>query len=133
LKAEAASKLNNIDYSFMGQVSNKEVVSYYKNNHVDLFINVSESEGIPVSIMEVISFGIPVVATDVGGTSEIVEDGYNGLLITKDFSEEELTEIFVDAITGKININSYREGARKVWIDKYSCEKNYNEFYKKMN
>lgn len=133
LKAEAASKLNNIDYSFMGQVSNKEVVSYYENNHVDLFVNVSESEGIPVSIMEAISFGIPVVATDVGGTSEIVVDGYNGLLMNKNFNVEELTTIFLDAITGRINISSFREGARKVWEERYSCEKNYNEFYKNLN
>ena len=133
LKTEAASKLNNIEYSFMGQVSNKEVVSYYENNHVDLFVNVSESEGIPVSIMEAISFGIPVLATDVGGTSEIVVDGYNGLLMNKNFNVEELTKIFLEAITGEINIISFREGARKVWEERYSCEKNYNEFYKNLN
>ena len=41
---------------------------------VDLFLTVSANEGIPVSIMEAQSFGIPVIATDVGGISEIVNN-----------------------------------------------------------
>ena len=40
--------------------------------HIDLFINTSSSEGVPVSIMEALSVGIPIIATDVGGTKEIV-------------------------------------------------------------
>ncbi|NCO54621.1 MAG: glycosyltransferase, partial [Bacteroidetes bacterium] len=51
---------------------------------VDLFINVSESEGIPVSIMEALSAGIPVIATNVGGTNEIVNNDV-GFLIDKEF------------------------------------------------
>ena len=54
-------------------------------------MNVSESEGIPVSIMEASSFGIPVIATNVGGVGEIVENGYNGLLLNKDFLNRDLS------------------------------------------
>lgn len=129
LKTEASSKLNNIDYLFMGQVSNREVISYYMNNHVDLFVNVSESEGIPVSIMEAISFGIPVIATDVGGTSEIVIDGFNGLLLNKTFDIDKLVDVISCAILGEINLPSFRKNARILWTEKYSCEKNYNDFY----
>jgi len=63
-----------IKVNWLGQVSNSEVELFYENNSVDVFVNSSESEGIPVSIMEAISFGVPVVATDVGGTREIVSD-----------------------------------------------------------
>ena len=48
------------------------MLDYYKNNIIDIFINLSASEGIPVSIMDAISFGIPCIATNVGGTGEIV-------------------------------------------------------------
>ena len=49
-------------------------------NDFDLFVNMSLSEGIPVSIMEAISFGIPIIATNVGGNAEIVNDE-TGVLI----------------------------------------------------
>ena len=113
----------------MGQVSNREVISYYMNNHVNLFINVSESEGIPVSIMEAISFGIPVIATDVGGTSEIVIDGFNGLLLNKTFDIDKLVDVISCAILGRIDLLSFRKNARILWTEKYSCENNYYKFY----
>lgn len=46
----------------------------------DLFLNISESEGVPFSIMEALSAGIPVMATDVGGTAEIIDDTVGRLL-----------------------------------------------------
>ena len=57
-----------------------------------MFINVSSTEGIPVSIMEAMSFGIPVIATAVGGTPEIVNNE-NGYLLSKDPSAKELAEV----------------------------------------
>ena len=75
----------NIKIDFRGNVKNSDLLEVYKNNQFDLFLNVSLSEGIPVSIMEALSFGIPCIATDVGGTKEIVIDGYNGWLLKKDF------------------------------------------------
>lgn len=59
---------------FVGQLKNEEVMEAYRTYKPWVFINVSETEGIPVSIMEALSFGIPVIATDVGGTAEIVDE-----------------------------------------------------------
>ena len=51
----------------------------------------SESEGLPNAIMEYMAAGLPVVATDVGGISELIRDGFNGYLVPsrapKDFAE----------------------------------------------
>jgi glycosyltransferase involved in cell wall biosynthesis len=47
----------------------------------DLFVLASAFEGLPVSIMEAMSAGLPVVATAVGGVPEAVEDGVTGLLV----------------------------------------------------
>ncbi len=47
----------------------------------DIAVNPSHSEGFPRSVLETAAAGLPVVATDAGGTREIVEDGVSGLLV----------------------------------------------------
>jgi glycosyltransferase involved in cell wall biosynthesis len=47
----------------------------------DIFVNPSYSEGLPTSVLEAGAMGVPVIATDVGGTREILENRANGLLI----------------------------------------------------
>lgn len=54
----------------------KEVLS-----QTDIFINPSYGEGLPTSVLEAGSMGIPTIATDVGGTKEIITDGENGFLV----------------------------------------------------
>ena len=69
---------------------NFEILDFYKNNYIDLFINLSYSEGIPVSIMEAMSYSIPTLATNVGGVSELVNED-NGVLVERDSIAEEIT------------------------------------------
>jgi len=119
---------DNIIITLKGQVLGSEIYDYYKNMPVDLFINVSESEGIPVSIMEAISFGIPVIATDVGGVSEIVNESM-GKLIPKDFSTLELAGIIEDFRTKSENeISVLKENAYNVWEKNYNAEINFPHF-----
>ena len=55
--------------------------------HLDLFVQSSYTEGLPNVILEACAASVPVVATDVGGTAEIIEDGVSGLLVPAGDSE----------------------------------------------
>lgn len=110
-----------------GAIENTEIYRFYSENPVDLFINVSESEGLPVSIMEAISFGIPVLATDVGGTREIVTSEV-GTLIDRDFEVKEVADVLKDRIINGYYHNIDSSRIRQFWQENFSAKKNYQIF-----
>lgn len=71
-------KKENEDIIFTGSLTHDEVMKLY--NSSDIFINPSYSEGLPTTVLEAGLMKCAVVATDVGGTSEIIEDRKEGLL-----------------------------------------------------
>lgn len=135
LKTYTESKLSgkNAAFEFKGQMTNDKVNDFYLSNPPDLFLNVSESEGVPVSIMEAASFGIPVLAADCGGTGEVVENSVTGKLIHKDFSDSELmSEIQNFMFLKEHEIKKMSEAGRSMWAEKYNGEKNYSDFASKL-
>lgn len=74
LQAEVKKAQPHLKVHLHGQVSNQTLMAFYQSTSVDVFVNVSTTEGVPVSIMEALSFGIPVIATQAGGTAELVND-----------------------------------------------------------
>lgn len=119
---------SNISVDFKGVMQNRDLLEFIKNSSFDVFVNTSLSEGIPVSIMEAISFGIPVIATDVGGTSEIVNKN-TGLLIPKDITSEQLKEIIIDFSNLDHNkIQQLRNSAREEWQAHWNMDVNYRKF-----
>lgn len=127
------SDKSNITYHLTGYVANDRVISFYLTHAANLFINVSSTEGIPVSIMEAMSFGIPVIASDVGGTAEIVKKGYNGFLLSTNPSPEEIAEAIRNFYFLSLEEKQrMRENAYKTWEEEYNAEKNYKAFTKKI-
>ena len=116
----------NVNGVLLGAMPNAEVLRYYSENHVDLFVNVSESEGVPVSIMEAFSFGIPVLATDTGGVSEIVDETV-GKLLHVDISTEQLRKEIVGFYNNP-NRGLMRSNARNRWAERCDARQKYITF-----
>ena len=114
-----------------GYVSNRELLDYYEHYHIDLFLNVSLSEGLPLSIMEACSVGVPIVATNVGGVAEIVQDKENGILLDKDFSDQDLLEAILRFIKmDEKERERYRIKSRQIWCTKFKTVDNVNHLAK---
>ncbi|MEO1444929.1 MAG: glycosyltransferase family 4 protein, partial [Cyanobacteria bacterium J06635_11] len=64
---------------FVGYQSPESVRAYLQRS--DVFVMSSFAEGVPVVLMEAMMSGLPVVATQIAGVSELVEDGVNGFLV----------------------------------------------------
>ena len=83
---EQAQKYGN-KIEFWGSKSHQELREIYAS--ADIFVAPSitakdgDSEGIPTTIMEALASGLPVIGSDSGGISEILEDGYNGFLVSE--------------------------------------------------
>lgn len=121
----ALSKSLSFEVELTGMLDNELVYEFYKHNNVDVFVNLSLSEGIPVSIMEAISFGVPVIATDVGGTSEIVKDEV-GALLPVDVEPES----FIAAVDKVLNFDG--DKVINFFNDYYNAEHNYKAFVREI-
>lgn len=135
LERYAAEKLpSNVTVSFSGTIPNTQVYEIYKHQPFHVFVNVSETEGVPVAIMEAMSFDIPVIATAVGGTPELMEAEKNGWLLPKDFSDSELADrIRQFADMPEETYLGFRRAARSKFEREYNAAANYRKFLEKLS
>ncbi len=125
----AESRIKKSEVELLGYVPNSKVREIYQATPVTTFVNASNGEGVPVSIMEAQAAGIPVVATNAGGTSEIVHDGENGMIVPVDISPDE----FANALEKVFNLSSdcYRswsQNAIDTWREYSDASRQYQKF-----
>jgi colanic acid/amylovoran biosynthesis glycosyltransferase len=60
---------------FLGYVPNSEILEWLAQGRIDVVALPSDWEGVPVSLIEALAYGVPAAATDVGGVAELVGDG----------------------------------------------------------
>lgn len=117
--------LNPSTVDFRGNCPNAALLRAYGDEHFDLFVNVSSSEGLPISIMEACGVGIPVLATDVGGTHEIVRDGENGFLLREGCNARAVADdIARFALLDSTGKKDMRRASRRIWEAGFQTEKN---------
>lgn len=126
-----ADKLNVKDYLiWVGRKNNP--IPYVKNFSIGVI--TSDSEGFCNAILEYMAAGLPVVATNVGGNPELVDDGKSGFLVPADdqhaFADRILQLLSDEELASKMGL----EGARLV-RERYSWDakvKEYEAFYQRL-
>lgn len=71
-----------VDVRFHGRADGQELLDFYRQ--ADVFVLPSEREGMPLVLLEALAMGLPIVATDVPGSRDLVEHERNGLLVPLD-------------------------------------------------
>lgn len=83
---EAYVKKNNLPVTFTGKLIKKDWTQLASN--FDIFINTSNIDNSPLSVIEAMALGLPIISTNVGGIPWMVKDGEDGLLVNKAAPEE---------------------------------------------
>jgi glycosyltransferase involved in cell wall biosynthesis len=79
---------------------------------MDLFVSASLWEGLPSVILEAMACGVPVVATDIYGSNELIHDRHNGRLAPPQDGAA-LAAVILESLANPIELNRYVEQAHK--------------------
>ncbi len=105
------------EVSFLGRVPPDAMPSLY--DRADIYLNASEIDNMPLSILEAFACGLPVVTTDAGGIPHIVTDLRTGLIVRRGdhrgLAESAIRLLEDSALAGEIIDNAHRESAKYRW------------------
>ena len=107
-----------IQVEFTGALDREQSIS--RLNQSDVFIFISSWEGFPYTILEAMSCGLPIIASDVGGVKEAVNSG-NGILIKNEIGQ--IREAVLKLVNDKELRLKLGEQGRKDTEQKFSLEK----------
>lgn len=110
-------KLEN-DVHFLGSRTDVDDIL----NQNDIFCLISNYEGLPISIIEAMRARMPIIASDVGGVNELVQDEVNGFLIPRG-NISELVDKLKYILEHKELIKSMGEASRKIYEEEYTADR----------
>ena len=107
---------------FLGQLPHDEIIAFYRSGRISCTVLASLIEGIPVSLMEAMSFGVPVVATGVGGIPELLGGGCGIIVPPRDpvALANGIAEVLTD---DGVRVGLARAGRQRIEAE-YSVEHN---------
>lgn len=131
IRAYAASRLDErARTDFKGYQTQAQLAALYREEAFDFIVNVSDSEGIPVSLMEAAAAGMPLVATDVGGSGEIA-NASTGVLLPADADAATIAKAFA-RFCDRGAARTWRRAARAHWDAHFNAARNYGRFARQL-
>jgi glycosyltransferase involved in cell wall biosynthesis len=124
VESAAASLPDAVTWELRGWVDNAEIRDFYATHPVSAFLSLSAAEGVPISMMEAQSYGVPIVALAVGGVPEVVQ-GETGTLLSPDSS----TEAIAEALAGALGPGRFdADRIRSLCASRFDASVNYEAF-----
>lgn len=118
LASELLDPKENVICELLGELDGAHVQRLYDTRPFDVFINTSKKEGVPVSIMEAMRHGIPVIAPRVGGIPELVTPDV-GFLYAPEKGEEGVLEALARFAALPARSEAMRRAAKRRWDEGY--------------
>jgi glycosyltransferase involved in cell wall biosynthesis len=106
-----------MDFEYKGVVSGSQKVKLLKN--CDVFLLPSFFEGLPMALLETMSFGLVPVTTNVGSIKYVIKDGINGILV-KSHSSEEIAFAIEKLSNDKVYMQELSKNARQYILDYFN-------------
>ena len=122
---EVAFKLN-VNVKFTGKLTKQEWIHISKDYNI--FINTTNFDNTPVSVIEAMALGLPIVSTNVGGMPFLIDNNKNGVLVEPN-SEDQMVKAIIDILNDDIKRDQIIKNARlkvegfdwqnvkELWID----------------
>jgi glycosyltransferase involved in cell wall biosynthesis len=102
---------------------------------LDLYLNTSLHEGIPMSVLEAMAYGLPIVAPRVGGFPEIIQDGVHGFLVENrnptDFADRCFSLYEDDQLRSRMGMASRERVEKDFSIDRMASQ--YYKLYREVS
>lgn len=110
---------HNENIHFEGFSTNIE--QYYKN--ADWYISMTSRENCSISVIDALSYGLPVITTDVGGNPELIENEKNGFIINR--TKDAIISLFNSQIKNisEVKYKEYSLNAIKTYNEKFDLQK----------
>ena len=109
--------------TFQGEVEHDDIVKFHNEIDIEVYPSIIDGESFGVSVVEACACENPVVVSDVGGLSEVVEDGNTGIIVPPKNSD-----LLAKAIQKLVEDKDLRDKMGKAGRDRvkrlYDFEKN---------
>ena len=115
---EVKEAIKEYPIKFLERVAHKDMVKYY--NQCEIFVQTSRAEGLPTCILEALSCEVPVVATNVGGTNEIVNNDKTGYLFENGKVDQAIE--YINLIKKNNTYNELGRNGRNLIKQKFSWD-----------
>ncbi|MCM1021891.1 MAG: glycosyltransferase [Muribaculum sp.] len=110
----------NLHIELKGALPNNKVRQFYETTAIDWLMLFSSTEGLPIAITEALSYGVPVIATNVGGISEIVNSEC-GILLPAQFDPMQIAGELQPFISDYDAYLELRNAAYHQWNKKFNA------------